>query len=168
MSIGSRIWLSGQIYPTQIDKKPVPSTESETMSDTRYIILIEIDNKRAAKLYREAHDGIETLWPGIEAYCAPTDKEKQEEANAEMAEYLKDTGESRLFRLPPYHYGRPYLLINRFTAQRSTIKRGLAIASQAISPYKVTEEQALLLADIESGDWIRRIENAINSIREPK
>jgi len=86
------------------------------MSDTRYIILIEIDNKRALKLYREAHDGIETLWPGIEAYCAPIDKAAQEKANAEMAEYFAATGTDRLYRMPPSHYGSPYLLINRFTA----------------------------------------------------
>ena len=129
-----------------------------------YVILVEVDNKRAFKLYKEAYEGITTLWPGIEAYCAPLDKAQSEMVEAEMKAYY-DLANRGLYARVPYHLGYLPSRLSKYESQRLIIKRGMNIASIAISPYKITEDQALLLADIECGDWIRRIEDQIISVK---
>lgn len=128
----------------------------------RYIILIEVDNKRALSLYREAWSGIEALWTGITAHCEALDKGVRARWAEEDAEAEKKMKSGRYIMHPSAYRWYGELAQPRYDSIRATIKRGLDIATQAISPFKATEEQALLLSDIESGDWIGRIENFLS------
>lgn len=57
-----------------------------------YIIVIDVDNKRALAAYQKGWNDIQRLWPQVEAYCAERDAKalaKWEEREAEKVERQK-------------------------------------------------------------------------------
>lgn len=152
--------------------KPVPAQN--------FVVIVEVDNNRAAKALKAAVDFYEANQDRITAASKRQDEEHnerqkvaKEKHEAKLRETYKDYFEAlaawearkeRLFsrdKSPEeprnLQYERQFRWFpadNWRWAERVTVVRKLyKVASVACSPYKVTEETARIISECESGDY---------------
>ena len=160
---------------------------------SNFVIVVEVDNKRAHAAYLKGLADLDLIWPQIHENARKEDEESSKEElklldkyNREMAlfkekmtEYhqkLEDWESSVLFRgqkpscpimLPPCRssYYRQSME-SVYESMRSELKRMSDLAGSAIGPYRMTEHQVAEMIGWEDGVQIDRIKARIARKRE--
>ncbi len=157
---------------------------------SEFIIVVDVDNKRASAAYIKGLSDLELIWPQILCYSCKKDKilsesrsQIQDEYDAEMAEYKSKTDDySRRFAAynnggffrgarPPIEYiHRPRppaeLFTNRsycsrYESIRAELKRMADLSGAALGPYRMTEMQVGEMIAWEDGSRIDMIKQEI-------
>ena len=160
---------------------------------SNFVIVVEVDNKRAHAAYLKGLAGLDLIWPQIHESARKEDEESNKEElkqldkyNREMeifkenmAEYQKKLAEWEslvLFRgqrpscpimLPPCrssHYRQSMASV--YKSMRSELKRMADLAGAAIGPYRMTEHQVAEMVGWEDGTKIGRIKARVSRNRE--
>jgi hypothetical protein len=155
---------------------------------SNFVIVVEVDNKRAHAAYLKGLADLDLIWPQIHDRARKEDEESSKEElkqldkynremalfKEKMAEYhqkLEDWGSSVLFRgpkpscpimLPPCRssYYRQSME-SVYESMRSELKRMADLAGAAIGPYRMTEHQVSEMVGWEDGTQIGRIKATI-------
>ena len=160
---------------------------------SNFVIVVEVDNKRAHAAYLKGLADLDLIWPQLMEHARKEDEESNKEElkqldkyNREMgifkenmAEYQKKLAEwesSVLFRglkpscliMPPPCRSSYYRqsMESVYESMRSELKRLADLAGAAIGPYRMTEHQVAEMVGWEDGTKIGRIKARASRNRE--
>lgn len=163
---------------------------------SQFVIVIEVDNKRAAAAYHRGVFDLELIWPQIEKYAAAADHRRSAEEARKEAEYdvaraiylesmdayrrSMDAWRSRptLFRGRPPRFSvpRPPIPPSMFLSHsesgfyksmRGELHRMANLAQAAQGPFLMTEHQVAAMIAWEDGSRIEQIKARIAQVQQP-
>lgn len=162
----------------------------------RFVVVIEVDNKRALAAYKKGLADLDLLWPQLMEHAQKVDGKRKERYTADIEEYEKDEADRKarwerydrdlkewtgkaMFRGPrpesPGIYGlswstRPYqpsYLRSTYEGIREDLKRMTDLAGAAVAPYRMTEYQVKEMVGWEDGSRIEQLKAQMASKEEP-
>lgn len=129
-------------------------------SQPQYIVVVEIDNKRALAAYQKGQRELAGLMPELMEHAKRFDKWKQERNEREEAENMRK-------------YGRKHEGLISWTSrpdqgyQTTLVQMKLddecKLAGVAMSPYRVEERRALEMISWEDGTRIESLKQGMSS-----
>lgn len=152
---------------------------------TPYIIVVDVDNVRAAKAFRKGYEDLLRLWPQIEAVNLITSEARRKEDEEEAERYRKEKEqfdkEMKAYlewkpsffnprpTMPlPVHSSRWYYrsintnynwFLSNYESVRDDLKHCLNVAEAAVGPYRMSEHQVQAMVEWEDGSRIDAIKN---------
>lgn len=118
--------------------------------NTQFVIVIEVDNKDAARKYAEGLRGLEAIWDRImkeaERRDAATEESNAvaiEKYNEEVSAYLKRASLFAPFPRGPNFMGADEVSMRK--AERRELEQKLGLAKTAISPFRMAEGDVSLM-----------------------
>jgi len=154
----------------------------------QFIIVIEVDNVRAAAAYQKGLEDLNIVWPQLMVYADKQDTAKQIEYNAKLLKHeqkqkvyqdswdnyytaVKEWEEKTIFRgsrpespdyyfpiMPPYP---PPSVTGYYRSIKIELQDKANLANAATSPYRMTENQVKEMIAWENGERIEEIMQGI-------
>ena len=152
----------------------------------RYVVVVEVDNKRASAAYQKGLADLELIWPQLMEHAESVDAQRraeyekqQEQKCAKLARdereheaYRKarrEWEEKTIFRGPAptypirnYDWGidfPPSYLRDAYESIRAELQHMADLAGAAISAYRMTETQVREMVGWENGSRLEQLKN---------
>lgn len=160
--------------------------------DTQYVVVLEVDNKRASAAYQKGLSDLVLVWPQLMEHAEKVDslrrakykvqqeerrlrREKREAAIAAYDRAVKEWEEKMVFRGPRPSYpwtasdyeGIDWLPSYRrdsLESIRAELQHMANLAGAAVSPYRMTEHQVRGMVAWEDGSTVEQLKKEATAV----
>jgi hypothetical protein len=158
--------------------------------NTQYVVVVEVDNKRALAAYQKGLADLDLIWPQLMEHAQKIDaerrktyeaeqtkkrleREREEAARENYKKQMREWEEKKIFRGEPPRYPwpsyeglsdyfPPSYLRDSYVSARMELQNMANLAGAAIAPFRMTEGQVHRMVEWENGNAIERMKEGMS------